>query len=174
MRLSATCFAALLLLAPAPLSAQEQSASANMIDRDEQSVGTVTFNQTRPGFVHVIAELTGLEPGPHGFHVHETGQCDIGEGFKTAGGHLAGDKDHGVAAENGPHPGDFPNINVGQNGVLRIEFFTDRLGFEAEGAALMDDDGSAVIIHADADDYSSQPSGNAGDRIACGVIRQPG
>lgn len=157
-------------LSTATAHAQDQ-ASANMINTDEQSVGTVTFNQTDSGMVHVIAEMTDLPPGPHGFHVHETGECDAADAFKSAGGHYAGDKEHGVEAENGPHPGDFPNVHVGQDGVLKVEFFTDRLSLSPDGEnPLRDDDGSAVVLHSAADDYASQPSGDAGDRIACGVI----
>jgi superoxide dismutase, Cu-Zn family len=74
-------------------------------------------------------------------------------------------------AENGPHAGDLPNVHVGQDGLLKVEFFTERLSL-AEGAAnpLKDADGSAIVIHAGPDDYASDPSGNSGDRLACGVI----
>jgi Cu-Zn family superoxide dismutase len=83
--------------------------------------------------------------------------------------------EHGVMAEGGPHPGDFPNVHVEENGVLQAEFFTDRLSMEEGGEnTLFDEDGSAVVIHADPDDYSSQPSGEAGDRLACGVVEQAG
>jgi Cu-Zn family superoxide dismutase len=163
---------ALATLLPGSALAQQVSASANMIDLDENEVGTVTFNSTRSGMLHVIVELTGLPPGPHGFHVHEKGDCSIPEGFGTAGGHYAGDHSHGVQSGDGPHPGDFPNIHVDENGVAKLEIFTDRLTIDGGDNPLMDEDGSAVIVHAGADDYTSQPSGEAGDRIACGVVRQ--
>ena len=74
----------------------------------------------------------------------------------------------------GPHPGDFPNVNVGQDGVLKAEFFTDRLSLGDGGQnPLVDEDGSAVVVHAEPDDYASDPAGHAGDRIACGVVEQP-
>ncbi len=152
--------------------AQAVTASANMIDRDEQEVGTVTFQTTRSGMLRVIVELTDLPPGTLGFHVHETGECSIADAFGSAGGHYAGDASHGVESEDGPHPGDFPNIHVAENGVVKVEFFTDRLSISDGGNPLMDDDGSAVVVHSGPDDYTSQPSGDAGDRIACGVIRQ--
>lgn len=150
---------------------QEASVSVNMINGEEAEVGTVTINPTASGMLHVIIEMTDLPPGPHGFHIHETGQCDPASGFESAGGHYAGDMEHGAMVEGGPHPGDFPNVHVGQDGVLKAEFFTDRVSLGTEGDnPLMDDDGSALMVHADPDDYSSQPSGDAGDRIACGVI----
>jgi superoxide dismutase, Cu-Zn family len=147
------------------------TASVNMINIEENEVGTVTINTTASGMLHVIVEMTGLPPGAHGFHIHETGQCNPADGFESAGGHYAGDHEHGVMAGNGPHPGDFPNVHVGQDGVLKAEFFTDRVSLEEGGEnPLMDKDGSAVVVHANPDDYSSQPSGEAGDRLACGVI----
>lgn len=158
-----------------PAAAQDSAtASANMVTLEEQEAGTVTFRQTKSGMLHVIVEMTGLPAGPHGFHVHEVGECDAAGGFESAGGHLAGDKEHGIDAEGGPHPGDFPNVHVGQDGVLKVEFFTDRLSLRDGETPLLDEDGSAVMVHSDPDDYASQPSGEAGDRIACGVVRQPG
>ncbi len=154
-----------------PASAQEEQVSANMIDAEENEVGTVTFNATPSGMVHIIVEMSDLPPGPHGFHIHETGECDPEGGFESAGGHYAGDMEHGVGSENGPHPGDLPNVHVSENGVLKVEFFTDRVSLGEGGEnPLIDDDGSAVMVHAAADDYESQPSGEAGERLACGVI----
>lgn len=169
--LLASLFVTTMLL---PASAQEDAtASANMVTAEEQEAGTVTFRQTKSGMLYVIVEMTGLPAGPHGFHVHEKGECDAAGGFESAGGHLAGGKEHGVDSANGPHPGDFPNVHVGQDGVLKVEFYTDRLSISEGDAALMDQDGSAVVVHADHDDHASQPSGEAGDRIACGVVTQP-
>lgn len=156
---------------PAAALAQDPTASVNMINAEEKEVGTVTISETASGRLHVMIEMTDLPPGAHGFHIHEIGQCDPAGGFESAGGHYAGEKEHGVMAEGGPHPGDFPNVNVGQDGVLKAEFFTDSVSLGEGGEnPLMDDDGSAIVVHADPDDYSSQPSGEAGDRIACGVI----
>jgi superoxide dismutase, Cu-Zn family len=155
---------------PATALAQE-SATARMINRESAEVGSVTFTQSQSGYLHIFVEATGLPPGPHGIHIHETGQCDPTTAFESAGGHYAGGKEHGFMAENGPHAGDLPNVHVGQDGLLKVEFFTERLSL-AEGAAnpLRDADGSAIVIHAGPDDYASDPSGNSGDRLACGVI----
>ncbi len=143
-----------------------------MIDLEEREVGTVTFQSTRSGMLRVIVELTDLPPGTLGFHVHETGDCAIADSFASAGGHYAADASHGVESEDGPHPGDFPNIHVAENGVVKVEFFTDRLSLGDGENPLMDEDGSAVVVHSGPDDYTTQPSGESGDRIACGVIRQ--
>lgn len=153
--------------------AEEVSASAEMRNAEGEAVGTVTIEETQSGMLHFTVEMEGLPPGPHGFHIHETGQCDAENGFKSAGGHYAAGREHGFKSAKGPHPGDFPNVMVNEDGVLKAEFFTDRLAAGAEGEnPLMDEDGSAVVLHAKADDYMSQPSGNAGDRIACGVIKE--
>lgn len=169
----ASLFVAAMLL-PAAAQDEGSSATAKMTSADDRQAGTVTFRQTKSGMLHVIVEMTGLKPGPHGFHVHEKGQCDAAGGFESAGGHLAGGGQHGVDSADGPHAGDFPNVHVGQEGVLKAEFFTDRLSIRGGDAALLDEDGSAVIVHADPDDHATHPSGDAGDRIACGVVEQPG
>ncbi len=166
--LAACCFAA-------PALAQDVSANARMAGADGADNGTVTFTQSKSGILHIIVEMTGVAPGSHGMHIHEKGACDAAGGFESAGGHYAGDKEHGINKENGPHPGDLPNVHVGENGVLKVEIFTDRLSLGEGGTnPLMDEDGSAVVLHAEPDDYTAAPSGRAGDRISGGVIQQPG
>ena len=150
-------------------AAGQQSATANLMGPDGADLGTVEFTNT-PNGVLLNADLTGLPPGEHGFHIHENGTCE--PDFGAAGGHYnPGGAEHGFQVEGGPHGGDMPNIHVPESGELTIEVFNDRVSME-EGAeaTLFDDNGSAVIIHANPDDYESQPSGDAGDRIACGVI----
>lgn len=150
------------------------SGTAKMAGADGADAGTVTFTQTPSGLLHVVVEMTNLAPGSHGFHIHEKGACDAAGGFDSAGGHYAGGKEHGVMNPKGAHAGDFPNVHVGENGVLKAEFFTERLSLGEGGVnPLMDADGSAVVLHADPDDYQSHPAGHAGNRIACGVIEQP-
>ncbi|HEX2256767.1 MAG TPA: superoxide dismutase family protein [Afifellaceae bacterium] len=164
---SIATFAAAALLAGS--AAAQESATANLQDQDGQDVGTVELHQT-PNGVHIIANLTNLPAGEHGFHIHETGACE-GD-FTSAGGHYnPGGAEHGYLAEGGPHAGDMPNIHVAEGGSLTIEVVNDRVSLEegAEGT-LRDDDGSAIVVHANPDDYESQPSGDAGNRIACGVI----
>lgn len=158
-------------LAGAPALAQSpQSLSADVIDTDGTSIGTVTFTETASGVLHIVADVSGIAPGVHGFHVHEVGECDPADGFKSAGGHYAVGHEHGILVEGGPHPGDLPNVHVGEDGLFQVELFDTNLTLTGGEAPLTDADGSAVVIYADPDDYESQPSGAAGDRIACGVI----
>jgi Cu-Zn family superoxide dismutase len=161
-------------MAASPPSTGPATATAKMAGVDGADVGTVTFTQTPSGILHVVVEMTNLAPGSHGFHIHEAGACDAAGNFDSAGGHYAGGKEHGVMNPKGAHAGDFPNVHVGENGVLKAEFFTERLSLGDGGEnPLMDADGSAVVLHADPDDYQSHPAGHAGSRIACGVIEQP-
>ena len=162
---------AALCLAASAASAQETTATANLKGTDGADHGTVTLVQTANG-VLLTAELTGVPAGVRGFHIHETGACDASDGFQSAGGHFAGVSDtHGVLVEGGPHSGDMPNVHVPENGALTVEVLNTLISLEEGGDGyLMDADGAAVMIHSGADDYESQPSGDAGDRIACGVI----
>jgi superoxide dismutase, Cu-Zn family len=170
------CAAAALALLTAPAIAQaempEAGASAAMIDLDGNNVGTVTFTHTASGILHIFVEMTGLLPGPRGFHIHEVGACDPEDGFESAGAHFAvGDEEHGIHSADGPHAGDLPNVHIGQDGILRAEFFTERLSLEEDAEnSLLGGDGTAVILHDSPDDYATHPTGEAGDRIACGVI----
>lgn len=166
-RLALTC--AIILPAFAAHGAAGESVSAKL--EGDGITGTVEMTETASGVVHVVVNAEGVPAGVHGFHVHETGACEAGDGFKSAGGHLAGGLEHGIQSSGGPHPGDLPNVHVGEDGVLEAEFFARGFAMGEDGdARLLDDDGSAVVLHANADDYSSQPSGDAGDRIACGVL----
>lgn len=147
-------------------------ARATFIDADGNSIGTATLQETPSGLL-IQAKVTNLPPGVHGFHVHETGQCDAEGGFQSAGGHFAPESnDHGFMVENGPHAGDMANQTAGEDGTMVVEVFNENLRLTEGDAAVLDDDGSAIVIHSTADDYRSQPSGNAGDRIACAVIEQ--
>jgi Cu-Zn family superoxide dismutase len=143
--------------------------TAKLTGPDGSDRGAVSFTQLANG-VLLKADLKGLPEGEHGFHIHEKGACS--PDFKAAGGHFAleGEK-HGFATEDGPHAGDMPNIHVPASGQLTIEVLNPNVSLQDEEGSLLDEDGSAVVIHAKPDDYTSQPSGGAGDRIACGVIR---
>src|SRR3546814_4434389 len=137
-----------------------------MVDAEGNEVGTVELSQLQNGTL-VVAKLTGLPEGSHGFHVHETGTCE--PPFESAGGHFNPvSAKHGFGAQGGPHAGDMPNIYVPSSGELTIEVFNVTLEV---GDALLDSDGAAIVIHEGADDYESAPSGHSGDRIACGVIK---
>ena len=140
-------------------------ASATLSLGDGGGGGTASLTETASGVVLFKADLTGLPEGIHAIHIHETGTCEAPD-FKSAGGHLAGGKEHGILSAGGPHPGDIPNITASADGTATLEFFMTGISM----ADVMDNDGSAVVVHAAADDYTSQPAGDAGDRISCGVI----
>ncbi|MAW82098.1 MAG: hypothetical protein CMI63_17815 [Parvularcula sp.] len=168
-----------LLFFPLGVAAEQHAASdassaraAAVLKKDDDSqAGSVTLVQTQSG-VLLTATLTNLAPGVHGFHIHETGACK--PDFKAAGGHFAPQGDaHGLLVKAGEHAGDMPNIHVGADGKLKVEILNSEISLlEGEPGYLFDDDGAAIVIHAGADDYRSQPSGDAGDRVACGVINE--
>jgi Cu-Zn family superoxide dismutase len=153
-------------------SAPAKGAKATFLNTQGQQIGTATLEQT-PNGVLIQAELRNLPPGEHGFHVHETGRCDASGGFQSAGGHFAprGSK-HGYKTTGGPHAGDMPNQHVGQGGILNVDAINPNVTLGSGEGSLFDQDGSALVVHAKADDYRSQPSGEAGDRLACAVIER--
>ncbi len=152
------------------ISADRPSASATFIDASGAEIGTARLIETPHG-VLIEAELTGLPPGEHGFHIHETGICDPADGFASAGGHYAPrGHDHGFEAAEGFHAGDMPNQFVAADGTLMLHVLNQHVTLREGEGSLLDGDGSALMIHGGADDYASQPSGDAGARIACAVI----
>jgi superoxide dismutase, Cu-Zn family len=123
--------------------------------------------------VHVTGTLTGLPAGMHGIHLHAVGKCDPPD-FATAGAHFnpAG-KHHGLENPEGPHAGDLPNITVNPNGEAVVDLTTPRVSLMATPPnGIFDNDGTAVVIHASPDDQRTDPSGNSGARIACGVVER--
>jgi superoxide dismutase, Cu-Zn family len=156
-------------LAAAPLQARAQDATAELIDTKATPVGTAQLNQLEQG-VQILIAISGLPAGEHALHIHETGECE--PPFESAGDHFnPTDAEHGWDSAGGPHAGDLPNIYLGE-GELEVAFLTDQVTLEDGETSVFDDDGSAIVIHQGLDDYHSQPSGDAGDRVACGVIKQ--
>ncbi len=154
-------------LAAGPASAQ--SASAKLINSDGAAIGSVTMTQLAKG-VQIIVEASDLPAGEHAFHIHAAGACEPPE-FKSAGGHFnPGGAAHGWNNPAGHHAGDLPNVHVGDDGTLSLEYFTDAITLGPGPNSLFDADGSAVVMHQEADDYQSDPAGNAGPRIACGAL----
>ena len=139
-----------------------------LIDTKGQTIGSVRAWQTAGGISFRIT-ASGLPHGIHGLHVHAVGRCDPPD-FASAGPHwnLHGNK-HGMNSAGGPHSGDLPNVEVSANGVLGATVTLPH----ADMTTLLDVDGAALVLHAQADDYQTDPSGNSGPRIACAVI-QPG
>lgn len=144
-------------------------AAAELRNTKGQAVGNVTLRQTREG-VALTAELSGAPQGVHAFHIHETGQCEP-PAFKSAGGHFnPAKRQHGTKNPRGAHAGDLPNIDVAPDGRATAEMTAANVTLSGGANALLDADGAAVVLHAKADDYRTDPTGNAGDRVACGVI----
>jgi Cu-Zn family superoxide dismutase len=144
------------------------TASAVLKDATGKDVGKATLTLT-PSGVLVRLDLTAVPPGDHAFHIHAVGKCEPPK-FESAGPHFNPDETkHGLMNPEGPHAGDMPNLHVPAEGKLQVEILNAMVTLSAE-AALLDADGAALVIHAAADDYKTDPAGNAGDRIACGVI----
>lgn len=138
-----------------------------------KSIGTVVLQDT-PNGVLVTTDVKGLPAGEHGFHFHEKGMCDAKQKFTTAGAHFApGGTQHGLMVQGGPHGGDMPNAMIGTDGKLNSQVLNTGVTLGAGMKSLADADGSALVIHAKPDDYKTQPSGDAGDRIACAVVAAP-
>ncbi|QRK13266.1 superoxide dismutase family protein [Archangium violaceum] len=141
-------------------------ATADVKDAKGQSVGTVTLTETPHGML-VKGSLSNIPPGEHAIHIHQTGKCEA-PAFTSAGGHLnPAKKKHGVLAAEGKHEGDLPNLYVNADGKVQFDFFAHGLAMKD----VQDQDGAAIVVHATADDYKSDPAGNAGDRIACGLVQ---
>ena len=139
---------------------ETQIGSVNFIDSTGAAVGTALLYQTSTG-VRVVANLPGLSAGEHGFHFHAVGSCQT-PGFESAGSHFnPTSRQHGRLNPAGPHLGDLTNVN------------RNPMELVAEGvqaSQLLDSDGAALVVHANPDDYRTDPSGNSGARIRCGVI----
>ena len=155
------------LLCSAFSFAQAQNASASLVNSAGDSVGKVELHATPYG-TRLVVELSGMAPGINAFHIHEVGQCD--PSFGHARGHYnPANVGHGFNDEGGYHIGDMPNLHIPDSGALKIEVFNHQLVLNER---LFDDDGASIMIHEGADDYTSDPSGAAGARIACGVIHR--
>jgi superoxide dismutase, Cu-Zn family len=164
--------AAVLLLAAPAFAADKASpvekASAVLKDANGKEVGRATLTPT-PSGVLVSLDLTAVPAGEHAFHIHAVGKCEPPD-FKSAGPHFNPDNTkHGLMNQEGPHAGDMPNLHVPADGKLQVEVLNPTVSLSGE-SALLDADGSALVIHAGADDYKTDPAGNAGAGIACGVI----
>jgi Cu-Zn family superoxide dismutase len=155
----------------AAVSAQAETAKAALKDAGGKDVGQVQLLQTPHG-VLIKLTLKGVPAGDHAFHVHAVGKCE--PPFTSAGGHFnPSSHKHGMEAADGPHAGDMPNLHIPASGELVVEIANPMISLvKGQPNTVFDADGSAIIIHAGADDYKTDPTGNAGDRIACGVITE--
>lgn len=165
--------AALALAAGSAASAADGSASGNLVGTGGVALGTITVTAAPKGVI-VRVDAKGLPPGWHGMHFHEKGDCSDPK-FTTAGAHVHAMTPvvHGFLDPAANDDGDLPNIYVGADGTATVELFSTLVSLAADGGrpALLDADGAALVIHANPDDYKTQPIGGSGGRIACAVIR---
>ncbi len=145
--------------------AAPEMATAMLKTADGKDVGTVTATQEEEG-IRLAISATGMTGGEHGIHVHTTGKCE-GPKFESAGGHWNPmGAQHGLSNPQGQHSGDMPNLVIASDGSGKMDYLLREAQFEQ----MLDDDGAALIIHAKADDQKTDPSGDSGDRVACGVF----
>jgi len=148
----------------------------SIVNNNGDEVGTARLNETRIG-VLVGLELRGLKPnGTHAIHIHEKADCTPLSSFKNAGGHFNPEEvSHGMKHTDGHHAGDMPNLEANSEGRIVTQILNRKITMYLSNVdnrfSLFDDDGSAIVVHADADDHRSQPSGAAGRRILCGEIK---
>ena len=145
-------------------------ADARIVDGAGQTIGWARLTEDATGQLHLNVQVAGVSPGRHGIHLHAIGQC-VGPAFASAGGHHNPlGAEHGLENPAGAHAGDLPNLTVNAAGRGHLDAVSHHATLSAGPVSLLDADGSAIVIHANEDDQVTNPTGNSGPRIACGVI----
>lgn len=144
--------------------------TVEMMNSDGDMIGTAELTENEEG-VTILLGLQDLEPGTKAIHFHETGQCDAPD-FESAGGHFnPTDASHGLDHPEGPHAGDLPNIEIGEDGTINDELVAENVSMTSgEENSLVREGGTSLVVHESADDGETQPSGDSGARIACGIV----
>lgn len=147
-----------------------EKVQVSLINTEGTKIGQATLTENTKG-VHIHLKAEGLTPGVKAIHFHETAKCEKPT-FESAGAHFnPTSKEHGFQNPKGYHSGDLPNIEVGEDGKVEVETISPAVVLtKGKSNSLLDADGSALIIHENADDYKTDPSGNSGKRIVCGEI----
>jgi Cu-Zn family superoxide dismutase len=170
MKPSRVVLPVLLLSGTSLLFASGKSVSVTLNNATGQNVGKAIISSEKSGGVKIKLDLHNLPPGKHAVHFHQNAKCEAPD-FKSAGGHFNPDnKKHGIDNPEGHHAGDMPNFTVTANGKAKTTIKNKDVNLGADNHSLFSGGGTALMIHAKADDLKTDPAGNAGDRIACGVI----
>ncbi len=170
LKLTVWVCGALYCTAGIELAAQQRAVRVELKDAQGQAVGTATLSAEKSGGVGIALNLENLAPGEHALHVHQVAKCEA-PNFASAGPHFNPEsKKHGLQNPEGPHAGDMNNFTVGAKGTARETLQNPRISLGSEANSVFSNGGTALVIHAKADDLKTDPAGNAGDRVACGVI----
>jgi Cu-Zn family superoxide dismutase len=169
MKRTNLAFGLALLLASLASAKTPTIAKADLINSKGEPIGTAKLKETPKG-VSLTIEVSKLPPGAHGFHIHAVGKCEPPD-FKSAGGHFNPEgKKHGLQNPEGHHAGDMQNLTADAQGKAKVRLLVTGVTLGEGANSLFHPEGTAIVIHADPDDMKTDPAGNAGARIACGVI----